>query len=129
LIGAAGIVALFSTVVAVEIALSTVAEQASPTAGAVQTLWVSHNSVFSILDLSIAAALLGLGLASVSAGVAPRVFRWLAPTGAVLLGIGAWASPVIVDGSAMPVMGLSLIGFLIWLAFVAATGARLIRAD
>jgi hypothetical protein len=44
-----------------------------------------------------------------------------------MLALGASAGPLIAGGDAMALFALSGIGFLTWLAFLATTGARLIR--
>ncbi len=79
--GAAGVLALFAVVVASEQAISVIADGAAPDHGAVAALWTLHNSVFTVLQLFIAVALLGLGRAGVAAGITPRTFEWLAPVG------------------------------------------------
>jgi hypothetical protein len=126
--GAVGVIALFSVVVASEQALSIVAAGAQPDLGAVETLWVFHNSTFTVLFVSLAIALVGLSRAGVAAGLTPRVFEVLAPAGAALLAIAAVAGPAIAAGDAMPLFGLGLLGFATWLGFLAATGLRLVRS-
>ncbi len=125
--GAIGIIALFSTVVGTESALSVVAARPAPSLGAVDALWALHNGVFAVLLLSIGIALIGLARAGSAAGITPRAFDWLAPMGFVLLALGAATGPLHAAGDAMALFALGGIGFLIWLAFLATTGARLIR--
>ncbi|WP_426562022.1 hypothetical protein ACPPVT_16235 [Angustibacter sp. McL0619] len=127
-VGAVSIMALFAVVVGAEQALGVVAHQTQPDVGAVQAVSALHNSVFTVLDFSIAVALLGLARAGVAAGITPRVFRRLAPVGAALLLVGTLAGPSIAEGDAMSLFGLTGIGFLIWLSFLVATGARLVRS-
>jgi hypothetical protein len=129
LVGATGIMALFAVVVAGEQALSVTAQRTHPNLGAVEGIWALHNSVFTILDLSIAVALLGLSRAGVAAGITPRVFSRLAPVGSALLLVGTLAGPSIAAGDAMPLFGLAGLGFLIWLAFIVTTGLRLVRSQ
>ena len=126
LVAATGITALFAVVVGCEQALSVVATRHGELP-AVDALWSLHNSVFAVLDVSIALALLGLSRAGVAAGITPKAFRRLAPVGAVLLVVGTLAGPAIAAGDAMPLFGLAGLGFAIWLAFLIATGVRLIR--
>lgn len=126
-VGAAGIMALFGVVVGAEQALGGVAHQSQPDIGAIQAVWAIHNSVFTVLDFSIAVALFGLARAGVAAGITPRVFARLAPVGAGLLLVGTLAGPAIAVGEAMPLFGITGIGFLIWLSFVLTTGLRLVR--
>ena len=130
LFGATTILALFTVVVAAEQALSGVATRGQPNVGgAVEALWALHNSVFSVLDLSIAAALLGLSRAGIAAGITPKVFRRLAPVGAAMLVVGTLAGPAIAIGDAMPLFGVAGLGFLVWLTFLFTTGVRMIRSS
>jgi hypothetical protein len=127
--GVAGIMALFTLVVGAEQALSVISTQDQPNLGAVSALFALHNSVFAVLDLSIAVALVGLSRAGVSAGITPRVFERLAPVGAAMLLVGAVAGPAIAAGDAMPLFGIAGLGFVIWLAFMFTTGLRLVRTE
>ena len=92
-------------------------------------LWALHNSIFTVLFLFIGVALLGLSRAGVGAGVTPRVFERLGPIGFGLLALASMAGPYIAAGEAMPIFGLGGIGFLIWLAFLASTGVRLLTVE
>jgi hypothetical protein len=127
-VGAVSIMALFAVVVGAEQALGAVAHQDRPDVGAIQAVWAIHNSVFTVLDFSIAVALFGLARAGVAAGITPHAYRRLAPVGAGLLLIGTLAGPSIAEGNAMPLFGLTGVGFLIWLSFLVATGVRLVRS-
>jgi hypothetical protein len=130
LFGAASVLALFTIVVAAEQALSAVATRGQPDiGGAVEALWILHNSVFAVLDLSIAAALVGLSRAGVAAGITPKAYRRLAPVGAAMLVVGTLAGPSIAIGDAVPLFGVAGIGFLIWLSFLLTTGVRMIRSS
>jgi cytochrome bd-type quinol oxidase subunit 2 len=127
--GVATIMALFTVVVGAEQALSVIGTQDHPNLGAVSALFALHNSIFALLDVAIAVALLGLSRAGVSAGITPRVFERLAPVGSALLLVGAFGGPAIAAGDAMPLFGLAGLGFLVWLAFVFTTGIRLVRTE
>lgn len=127
LVGAVGIVTVFTLVVAAELALSVAAHMDRPQLGAIQALWALHNSIFSVLDLFIALALIGLSRAAVAAAMTPKAFTWAAPVGAVLLAIGVVATPAVAGGDAMAFFAIAGLGFLVWLAFLIATGVRLIR--
>jgi hypothetical protein len=129
LFGATGIMALFTIVVGAEQALSVIGTQDHPNVGAVSALFALHNSIFAVLDLSIAVALLGLSRAGVAAGITPRVFERLAPVGSAMLLVGAFAGPAIAAGDAMPLFGIAGLGFVIWLAFMFTTGLRLVRTE
>ena len=128
LVGATCVMALFALVVGAEQALTLVAQQNRPDIGAIEALWALHNSVFTVLDFSIAVALLGLSRAGVADGMTPRVFARLAPVGAGLLLVGTLAGPALVVGDAMVLFGVTVLGFLVWLSFVISTGIRLVRS-
>ncbi len=51
------------------------------------------------------------------------------PSGSALLALASMAGPFIAAGDAMPIFGLGGIGFLIWLAFLASTGVRLLTEE
>ena len=68
MVGATCIMAVFALVVAAEQALTLAAHMDTPSIGAIQALWALHNSIFTILDLSIAVALQG--------PPSPWVTRW-----------------------------------------------------
>ncbi len=126
-VGAIGIMIVFTLVVAAEQALTVAAHMHHPDLGAIQAIWALHNSIFSILDLSIAIALLGLSKATIAAGMTPKVFTKLAPAGAAMLIVSTVAGPAIAAGHTMALFGVGGLGFLIWLAFLIVTGVRLIR--
>jgi hypothetical protein len=127
-VGAIGIMTVFAVLVGTEEALSVVATGNEPNVASIEALWALHNSVFTVLLLSVGVALLGLGRAGVAAGITPRAFDRLAPAGCALLALAAAAGPFIAAGDAMPVFGLGAAGFLIWLAFLVTTGRRLVRS-
>lgn len=127
-VGATSIMALFAVVVAAEQAVGVVAHQDQASIAAIEALWALHNSVFTVLELAIATALLGLARAGVAAGITPRIFDRLAPVGSALLLVGTLAGPSIAGGHNMALFGVSALGFVVWLAFVATTGLRLVRS-
>ena len=127
-VGAIGIMTVFAVLVGTEEALSVVATGSEPNVASIEALWALHNSVFTVLLLSVGVALLGLARAGVAAGITPRAFDRLAPVGCALLALAAAAGPFIAAGDAMPVFGLGAAGFLIWLAFLVTTGRRLVRS-
>lgn len=126
-IGAVGVMGMFSMVVAMEAALVGAAGRETPDLGTIDALWLAHNAVFAVLGLALATALLGLGRACAAAGLVPTFFRWLAPVGAALLSIGTVAAPVLSDGSAMPAMLPSLLGFPVWLLLLICASVRMVR--
>ena len=128
-VGAMGILTVFAVLVGTEEALSVVAQGTHPDVASVDALWALHNSIFTVLFLSIGVALLGLGRAGVAAGITPAVFDRLAPIGFALLAVAAAAGPFIAAGDAMPAFGIGAAGFVVWLAFLVTTGLRLVRTD
>ena len=126
-VGAVGVMIVFTLVVAAEQALTVVAHMDRPELGAIQAVWALHNSTFAVLDLWIAIALVGLSRAAIAAGLTPRAFTWLAPLGAALLVVGVVGGPAIAAGQVRVLFGVAGMGFLIWLAFLIVTGARLVR--
>ena len=70
---------------------------------------------------------MGLSRAAVAAGMTPGAFTWLAPLGAALLVVGVVGGPATAAGHVMVLFGVAGLGFLIWLAFLIVTGARLVR--
>ena len=122
------VMTMFGLVVAAAQALTVAAHMDPPDVGAIQALWALHNSIFTVLDFSIAVALLGLSRAAVADGMTPRVFTRIAPVGAALLLVGTLAGPAIAVGNAMALFALTGLGFLLWLAFLVVTGLRLVRS-
>lgn len=90
----------------------------------VQALWSTHNAVFTFNLVAVAGALAGLGLAAATTGLVPAWMRPAAVAGAVLLAVAALPAVAEVHGS--PVLGVGLVGFLIWLAFLALAGTRML---
>ena len=111
-----------------EQALTVVASAIEPRPSAVSALWAFHNSIFTVNLLFIGIALLGLSRAR-SPPVSPR--------GPSLPGSDRrrpargrhLAGPYIAAGDAMPIFGISVLGFVVWLAFLVTTGARLVRSE
>jgi hypothetical protein len=127
-VGAIGILAVFTVLVGTDQALSVAASRSQPDASAVGALWALHNSIFTVLLLMISVALIGLSRAGVAAGITPRAFERIAPVGSALLFIGAVGGPAVAAGDMMALFAAGGIGFLIWLAFLATTGTRLVRS-
>jgi hypothetical protein len=128
-VSACSVIALFAGVVAAEQALSVLAASSHPDLGAVEAIWALHNSVFTVNLLFIAMALVGLSRAGIAAGITPKIFGRLAPVGAVLLASGTITGPLTANGEAMALFAVSVLGFVVWLAFLVTTGVRLVRSD
>ncbi len=127
LLGVAGIVAIFGSMVACEVAMTVAARHATATT-TVTTLWALHNALFGLLNLMLAIALLGLSRAAVAAGIAPRAFTTIGAIGAGLHAFGACFAPAIAEKSS-PAMVPAALGFLCWLAFLAVSGWRLMHTE
>lgn len=125
ILGVAGIVAVFSAMVACEVTLLTVAGRPGAAGSQLVVLWTLHNALFAVLTVSIAVALLGLSRAAATAGVTHRSFGAVGVVGAILLAVNTAMAPLITDTSS-PVLAVGLVGFACWVAFVIATGYRLL---
>ncbi len=125
-IGVAGVFAVYSTMLATDLALSGYVHRGAPSHGVVSAMWILHNAVFGVLLVAIGVALAGLSAAAAADGVVAGFWKPVGLLGALLLGIAGAATPAIIDGS--PLMALGLIGFLTWLAFVATTAISLLRS-
>jgi hypothetical protein len=128
LLGVAGIIALFSALVACEVALIAGVAREDLGGQTLALLWVVHNAVFAVLTLSIAIALLGLSGAAVRSGLIHARFRFIGIFGACLLGFNTAVAPLIVS-SASPLMAVGLLGFACWVVFVVVTSYRLLAAE
>jgi len=126
-LGVAGIVALFSALVACEIVLLTAAARADLGMQIVALAWLLHNAIFGVLTLSIAVALLGLSQAAVGSGLIHPSFRLIGVVGACLLAFNTALAPLIVASSS-PLMAVGLVGFAGWVAFVIVTSYKLLRS-
>jgi hypothetical protein len=125
-LGVAGIVALFSAMVACEIALLTVAGRSDPGADNLALLWVLHNALFAVLTLPIGVALLGLSQAAVRSELTHASFKAIGVVGACMLAFNTAVAPL-VAASSSPLMAVGLVGFLGWLAFVVVAAYNLVR--
>jgi hypothetical protein len=90
-----------------------------------QALWSTHNAVFTFNLVAVGGALAGLGLAAAGAGLVPSWMRPAVVVGAVLLAVAALPTVAEVHGST--ILGVGLIGFLVWLVFLAVAGVRMLR--
>ncbi len=124
-IGVAGVFAVYSTMLATDLALSGYVNRGAPGHGVVSAMWTLHNAVFGVLLVAIGVALAGLSAAAATDGVVAAFWKPVGLLGALLLGIAGAATPAVIDGS--PLMAVGLIGFLAWLAFVATTAISMLR--
>jgi hypothetical protein len=125
LLGAAGIFASYSMLMATDIALSAYVHRGSADPAVVNGLWVTHNTVFGVLLVAIAVALAGLSVSAAAAGFLAARWKQAGTVGALALAVTGAAAPALVDGSR--IIGLGLVGFLVWLAFVATASVTMLR--
>ena len=122
--GIAGIFALFSTLLAVDLAVGgIVAAQGDP--ATVLGMWTLHNSVFAILTMAIGIATAALSVAGVGNGLLPKVWLVLGPLGGLLLAINTALAPLVIAGS--PLMFIGLAGFAVWVLFVVWVSIGMLR--
>jgi hypothetical protein len=124
-LGAASIAALFAIVNITEIALTAKAQSLAASPAVVQALWAVHAAAFGLDLAAIAVALLGLTYAAASVRLIPRWLTVAAWPGAACLFIAAMFTVALVNGA--PLVGVSLIGFIIWLVFLVTASIRLLR--
>ena len=89
------------------------------------TLWTLHNAIFTLNLLAVGAALLGLSRAAAVAGLIPRVLARAAILGAALLALAA--APAVAEVHGSKLLAAGLLGFLVWIAFLATIGVRLLN--
>lgn len=124
-LGAAGIFATYTMLVCTDLALSGYVHGGSPVTSIVGALWIVHNAVFGVLLVSIAVALVGLTAAASASGVVGSAWKPVGALGAIALAVTGAATPALIDGSR--IIGLGLVGFLCWIAFVTTAAVTFLR--
>jgi hypothetical protein len=124
-LGAASIAALFAIVNITEIALTAKAQSLAASPAVVQALWAVHAAAFGLDMAAIAVALLGLTYAAASVRLVPGWLTVAAWPGAACLFIAATFTVALANGA--PWVGVSLIGFIVWLVFVVTASVSLLR--
>lgn len=125
MVGAAGIFSTYTMLVATDAALAGYVHRGTPDQGVVTALWVTHNTVFGVLLIGIAVALAGLSASAAAVGFLAPAWKQVGALGALALAITGAATPALIDGS--PILVLGLVGFLTWLVFVATSAVTLVR--
>jgi hypothetical protein len=92
-----------------------------------QLLWTLHNAVFTINLIAVGGALLGLGRAAALARLIPSWMGAASSIGAALLIASALPAVAVVNGS--PWMSVGLLGFLVWLVFLAVASGAMLRRE
>lgn len=116
---------LFGLVNILQVTMVAARDRLDAAADLAPLLWTLHNAVFTINLVAVGVALLGLGRAAAIAGLVPR---WLGPAsaiGAALLIASALPAVAVTRGSAW--LGVGLVGFVVWLIFLAVAGWALLR--
>jgi hypothetical protein len=124
-IGATVIIATFTSLTALDVAIAGYIHRGAADVAVVDGLWVLHNAVFGFLMASIGVALAGLSRASVSSGLLSTRWNKAGLVGGGLLVAAAATTPAIIDGS--PTMFIGVAGFVVWVAFVIRTSVALLR--
>ncbi len=124
-VGVAGVVALFATTVVADLAVSGYVHRGHADPSVVSGLWVLHASAFGVLTVFLGIALAGLAAAAAAEGLVPAAWKGVGLVGGLLLLAGGAATPAAIDGS--KVIAVSLVGFLVWLVFVAVASVALLR--
>jgi hypothetical protein len=124
-IGVALVAVLFPLTMVPQVALSIGGEQLGRGPNLVNVLWDMHLATFALTSLALGVGLLGLSLAAVAAGLVPAWFRVVGPIGGALLIVGAVPVKAVAEGSSVAMVGL--VGFVVWLVFLAVLGTRMWR--
>ncbi len=124
-VGAAGIVATFTMLTALDVAIAGYVHRGAADVAVVDGMWVIHNAIFGFLLASIGVALAGLTNAAATTGLLSPRWRTAGLIGAALLVVGATTTPAIIDAS--PTMFIGVAGFVVWIAFVIRTSVALLR--
>lgn len=124
-IGVVMIAALFPMTVALDTALAVYIRRGTPSGTVVEALWIIHNSVFGVLQLALGIALGGWSIAARRNGLVSAGWQRAGVFGGLSLAVASAATPAVLDGN--PIMALGLVGFVIWLAFVARVSVALLR--
>jgi len=125
-VSGAAILGMFSVMVALDIAIAGYVHRGAPDSSVVEGLWVLHNSVFGVLLAAIGITLACLTTACAACGLLSPKWKGAGIVGGALLLAGAATAPAIVDGS--PTMFIGVLGFVVWVVFVATTSVNLLRS-
>lgn len=122
---AAVIAVLFGLVNVMQVTMVAARSQLAAAPELIHVLWALHNAVFTINQVAVGVALFSLGRAATLSRLIPA---WMGPVtgiGGGLLLASALPAVAVVNGSGWLVVGI--LGFLIWMVFLALAGAALLR--
>ncbi len=88
-------------------------------------VWQLHNALFTLNGTSLAIILLSFSVAGLRAGLIQRWHAVLGLTAAVILQVSSLSTPYHEDNEALGSIGL--LGFILWLVWVAAYSVVLLR--
>lgn len=91
----------------------------------VRTLWILHNTIFTVNFVAVAGALFGLGRAAAISEIVPAWMARVSVAGALALVVSAL--PIVAEVQSSKFLGLGLAGFLCWLLFLAVASISLVR--
>lgn len=124
-LGTAGILTLFASTLALDVALTAYVHMGDAAPDVVQGLWVLHNAVFTMLLASLSVATFGLCQAAVAGGLIGRRWKLLGVVAPLALITPVAFAPVVAEGS--PVVALGVLGFAGWVAFLIRASYALVR--
>ncbi|MGZ4739928.1 MAG: hypothetical protein ACXVLM_11895 [Ilumatobacteraceae bacterium] len=125
MLGLVGIVSAFTMTVAADLALAGYVHSGGPDRSVVSAMWMIHNATFGLLGIWIGLALAGLSFAAAQQGMIGSAWRPLGLVGGLSLAVSAAITPAMLDNGKL--MSVGLIGFLLWLVFVAVSSVKLLR--
>ncbi|WP_405162159.1 hypothetical protein OG203_38565 [Nocardia sp. NBC_01499] len=126
LVGFAGLLlqnGTFVGVIALRLALSATTDH---TPAATAGLWAMHNALFTLNGTFLATAMLGLSVGGLRTGVIRRWHAILGFTAAAGQFTSATIAPLVIDHTS-PLALLSLVSWLLWVAWLVAYGITLLR--
>lgn len=123
-LAATAVMALFGLVNVMEIALVADAHRLAHSPDVVSALWAVHAGAFGLDLAAIAVALLGLAIATHSAGLVPRWLVRLAVPGAACLLVASVFTVALAEGA--PWIALGLVGLVVWGVFLVVAGGALL---
>lgn len=127
LLSVAGILTLFGLAALTRLGLMTAIAGADVDESSIWTLWKVHDVVFNVNQACIGGAILAFGLGGVAAGLLPRWIKVVSLLGGLTLIANAVVLTVPIAEGANAALVPGLIGFVLWLVFVATCSIRMMR--
>jgi hypothetical protein len=124
-LGAAAIASLFALVNIIEIVLTAKAGNVAHSPVVVETLWAVHGAAFGLDLAAIGVALIGLSRAATASALVPGWLGAAVLPGAACMLVASVFTVALTNGG--PWLALGLVGFVLWLLFMAASSISLLR--